>query len=111
MNGVYEIPSNVFSVIDDDINEIEQSFAVIAEIRTDVPDVCFQIQVNDTNCYGRSGATEIRIRDNDRKLISELNNYWFYVVIVTLVNTCFFRFGSNKPIFHSSSYSHDHWIH
>ena len=66
-NGVYEIPSNVFSVIDDDINEIEQSFAVIAEIGTDVPDdiACFQTQAKDTNCYGQSGATEIIIRDND----------------------------------------------
>ena len=67
MNGIYEIPSNVFSVIDDDINEIEQSFAVIAEIGTDVSDdiVCFQTQVEDKICYGRFGATEIRIVDND----------------------------------------------
>ena len=67
MNGVYEIPSNVFSVIDDDIIEIEQSFAVIAEIGADVSDgiVCFQTQVEGTNCYGRSGATKIIIRDND----------------------------------------------
>ena len=67
MNGIYEIPSNVFSVIDDDINEIEQSFAVIAEIGTDVSDdiACFQTQAEDTNCYGQFGATEIRIVDND----------------------------------------------
>ena len=70
-NGVYEIPSNVFSVIDDDINEIEQSFAVIAEIGANVSDgiSCFQTQIEDTICYGRSGATEIRIRDNDCELI------------------------------------------
>ena len=45
--------------IDDDIDEIEQSFALVA--------ACFQRQVGDTNCYGRTGATEIRIMDNDSK--------------------------------------------
>ena len=28
---------------------------------------CFQTQVGETECFGRSGATEIRITDNDRK--------------------------------------------
>ena len=55
--------------IDDDIDEIEQTFALVAEIGDDVPDrfACFQRQVGDTNCYGRTGATEIRIMDNDSK--------------------------------------------
>ena len=28
---------------------------------------CFQTRVGETQCFGRSGATEIRIKDNDRK--------------------------------------------
>lgn len=57
-------------VIDDDVNEIEQSFALIAQLGDDVPDefACFQTQVGDTDCFGRTGATEIKIEDNDRKL-------------------------------------------
>ena len=55
--------------INDDIHEIEQSFALVAEIGDDVLDrfACFQRQVGDTECFGRSGATIIRITDNDRK--------------------------------------------
>ena len=56
-------------IIDDDVHEIEQSFALIAEIGDDVPDrfACFQRQVGDTECFNRTGATEIRIMDNDGK--------------------------------------------
>ena len=28
---------------------------------------CFQTRVGETQCFGRRGATEIRITDNDRK--------------------------------------------
>ena len=63
-----------FSVIDDDINEVEQRFAVVAEIGLDIPDtcyrrgecVCFQYP-NSGDCHGRLGTTEIRIVDNDGK--------------------------------------------
>ena len=67
---VFELP-NFFQVIDDDINEIEQSFAIVAELGPDVPDriACFQLQAGDSGCFGRRGATEIRITDNDRKEI------------------------------------------
>ena len=70
-----------FSVIDDDINEIVQSFALVAEIGPDVPVncfvdgvgitdcSCFQTSNGETDCYGRRGATEIRITDNDSKLL------------------------------------------
>ena len=30
---------------------------------------CFQLQAGETECFGRRGATEIRITDNDRKQI------------------------------------------
>ena len=55
--------------IDDDVDEIEQSFALVAELGPDVPDsfACFQRQMSDTECFGRTGAIEIRIMDNDRK--------------------------------------------
>ena len=68
-----------FVINDDNINEVEQSFAVVAKIGDDVPDdcyvksvgltecSCFQTQIGDTECFGRSGATEIRITDNDCK--------------------------------------------
>ena len=54
---------------DDDIDEITQSFALIAQLGEDVPDnfACFQRYVGDSECFGRYGATEIIIYDNDRK--------------------------------------------
>ena len=63
---------NFFQVIDDDIDEVEQSFAIVAELGPDVPDTpfnfsCFQLQAGDSECFGRRGVTEIRITDNDRK--------------------------------------------
>ena len=60
-------------VIDDDVNEIEQSFALVAEIGDDVPDrfACFQRQVGNTECFGRTGATEIKIVDNDGMSITK----------------------------------------
>ena len=68
-----------FNVVDDNINELEQSFALVAEIGDDVPSncfvegvglsdcSCFQTPYGETQCFGRSGATEIRIADNDCK--------------------------------------------
>ena len=38
---------------------------------------CFQIQVGETDCHGRYGATQIRIRDNDRKKYSLSTFYNF----------------------------------
>ena len=64
--------SNSFTVADDDINEIDQSFALVAELGPEVPDdlACFQIRAGDTECFGtgRLGATEIKITDNDGRL-------------------------------------------
>ena len=59
-----------FYVVDDNIDEDRQSFAIVAEIGPDVPDgvSCFQTGVGEAECRGRRGATEIRIADNDRKL-------------------------------------------
>ena len=63
---------NFFTVADDDINEIDQSFALMAKLGSDVPDdfACFQIRDGDTECLGtgRLGATEIKIIDNDGRL-------------------------------------------
>ena len=58
-----------FNIIDDDINEVQQSFAIIAEI-IDVPENirCFQHAIGESICQGRRGATAIRITDNDREL-------------------------------------------
>ena len=76
-----------FTVVDDDLNEVEQSFALIAELGDDIPSNCFvemvglsdcrcfQAQVGETECFGDgpSGATEIRITDNDRKKYYVMN--------------------------------------
>ena len=55
-----------FTVIDDEIDEFEQSFALVAEIGQEVPDniSCFQVP-GTVECFGRFGATEIIINDND----------------------------------------------
>ena len=67
---VFEIPM-FFNVTDDDIDEYGQSFAIFAELGPDVSDriACFQLQTGETECFGRRGATEIRITDNDRKQV------------------------------------------
>ena len=70
---VFEVP-DFFNVIDDDIDEVEQSFAIVAELGPDVTEVpfnfsCFQLQAGERECFGRRGATRIRITDNERKLI------------------------------------------
>ena len=63
----FDIQSLV-TIIDDNIDEDEQSFAVVAEI-LDVPEniSCFQKQAGITECFGNRGATKIRIVDNDGK--------------------------------------------
>ena len=69
-SGTFEIPQ-FFTVEDDNIDENNaQSFAIVAEIGPDVPDdiACFQTSFR-PQCEGRRGATEIRIVDNDRKLL------------------------------------------
>ena len=59
-----------FNIIDDNIDEDEQRFAIVAEIGPDVPDgvSCFHTALGESECRGRRGVTEIRITDNDRKL-------------------------------------------
>jgi hypothetical protein len=56
-----------FSVTNDNVDEDEQSFALIANIGEDVPDrfTCFQTHLRQTGCSGRVGATAVRIEDND----------------------------------------------
>ena len=49
----YTIPT-FFTVIDDNINEVEQSFAIVAEIGSDVPDTyCFVegVGLSDCSCF------------------------------------------------------------
>ena len=64
---MFEDIPRVFNVIDDDENEIEETFVLVALLGDDVPDsfACFQKQVCDTFCLGRTGATQIKIVDND----------------------------------------------
>ena len=57
-----------FLVYDNNIDEDEQAFAIVAEI-LDVPEnvICFQIGLGNTKCLGSRRATRIRIIDNDGK--------------------------------------------
>ena len=52
-----------FLVIDDNVNEVEQSFALVAVVE-DVPEglACFESVLG---CSGNTGATRITIYDND----------------------------------------------
>ena len=73
VNGVFEIPANVTTITDDEIDEFQQSFILVAEIGGEVPEsfVCFQRQASgDTGCRGRAGATEIKILDNDGEFVN-----------------------------------------
>ena len=73
---VKEIPPSTTSRVlsqdirinDDDINEVEQRFALVAELGPQIPDdfACFHVTFGEAECRGRVGATGIRIRDNDR---------------------------------------------
>ena len=55
---------------DDEINEIDQSFALVGVVGDDVPDdfACFQRRTGDPLCFGRTGGTTIKIEDNDGKV-------------------------------------------
>ena len=72
-----------FTIVNDNIDEDEQSFVIVAEIGPDVPEnvSCFRLGVGRTECFGRGGATEIRIIDNDRKL--------FYLCLMIIYLTLF----------------------
>ena len=93
-SNMFRVPQ-FFTIVDDDITEVEQSFAIVAEIGPDVPEniSCFQTGIGATECHGRRGATEIRITDNDRELFT-YGSLWFSSMII-VGNYC----------------SNDHWIH
>ena len=64
--GIFRVPDDkMFTVTDDYIIEFEESFALVAELGSDVPDsfTCFQRVVDDTECFGRTGVAEIIILD------------------------------------------------
>ena len=70
-NGTtFYVIRNIF-FIDDEINEIDQSFALVGVLGDDVPNdlACFQREINDPLCFGRTGGTTIRIEDNDGKAL------------------------------------------
>ena len=63
----------LFTIYDDNIDEVVQSFVFVGEIGADVPEnfTCFQGKEGETGCNvnmeptARFGATEIQINDND----------------------------------------------
>ena len=56
---------------DDEVNEIDQSFALVGVVGDDVPDefACFQRRTGDPLCFGRTGGATIKIEDNDGKAL------------------------------------------
>ena len=60
--------STFFTINDDNIDEDEQSFALVADV-LDISEntSCFQTAPGTIPCFGTQGATEIRITDNDGK--------------------------------------------
>ena len=59
---------SLVTIIDENIDEDEQSFAVVAEILDDPENISyFQIQAGMTECSGNRTAAKIRIVDNDGK--------------------------------------------
>lgn len=60
----FQLPINV---INDSVNEINESFALVAKVEDDVPEdyVCFQRPTSDAGCFGRVGAIKFEIIDND----------------------------------------------
>ena len=65
----FEITNTFFK--DDNINEIDQSFALVGVLGDDIPDrfACFQRQKDNPACFGRTGATIVKIEDNDGKAL------------------------------------------
>ena len=66
-NGTIEIEITYRFFFDDEITEIDQSFALVGEVGDDVPNgfACFQRRTGDPLCFGRTGGTTIKIEDND----------------------------------------------
>ena len=62
------VVSQNIRINNDNINEIEQHFALVGELGPEIPDefACFRVTFGEAECRGRVGATGIRIRDNDR---------------------------------------------
>ena len=65
----FELTDRLF--FDDEINEIDQSFALVGVVGDDVPDglSCFQRRIGGPLCFGRTGGTTIKIEDNDSKAL------------------------------------------
>ena len=65
--GFFRLP-RVLYMIDNDINENNESFTLVARVRN-IPDdvVCFKRDAYDTHCRGGVGATLITIIDDDCK--------------------------------------------
>ena len=57
--------------MDDNINEIEEVFVLVAKILGQAADVaCFQLDVNSPcKSEGHIGGTRLRIRDDDGKFV------------------------------------------
>ena len=72
-----------FMVIDDNVNEVMQSFALVAVVE-DVPEglACFR---SFTGCSGKTGATGIDIVDNDGMSIEICGHYEYCYHLIKVI--------------------------
>ena len=80
----FTIPQN-FTITDDEIDEVLQTFVLVGEIGADVPEsfTCFQREEGETGCNAnmestaRFGATRIQINDDEGRF--DLHTSWFHL--------------------------------
>ena len=92
----------LFNITDDNINEVMQSFVLVAEIGADVPEglTCFQTEPFEPQCNAnmdpsaRFGATKISIIDDDGKF--DMRTYYI------MLDNVYDNYGVHC--------SYDHWI-
>jgi len=67
--GTTSIQITNITIVDDDVNEREEVFVLVARILGQAADVaCFQLDQNSPcKSEGHIGGTRVRIRDNDSK--------------------------------------------
>lgn len=59
------IPANLISTIDDELNENEEGFYLVAKVLGEAASqTCFHATEHE-KCFGSTGATLIKLRDND----------------------------------------------
>lgn len=92
---MFEVMPNFSFVIDDNVVERTEVFALVAQLGDDVPDsfACFQLYLGSLDCTGRTGAAQIEIMDNDGMFVIEkgLLNYISDICLRDMVFSLWFQ--------------------